>query len=373
MINCIEYTLKNFNRERTLTKILQVCEVKNVKIFEDTYSFQVNKKNKKKVNKILDKFDIKVLNTKYKGVISFLNNTIFRIGIIIPIVLFLIFLCVSNAFVFDYKVFGNELVSYEEIENVLTNQDITGITKKSNIDTTKLTNALQEIDKVSLVSVVIKGNTLIINIKEKVYNSEYEDKGEFVPLVSGFNGIVTEISLIQGTPLVKVGQTVKVGQKLVAPYVTDTQGQILSVRPMADIKADVFLTTITQVPDTLNKMIDTGNTIKNKTISLFNIDIFSRCNTNAFKCYRKEEKTISMSNNIILPIKIKETVFYEQTEQIIEDYYNSNKDEILQDCQQKTRQLVESCEIIKEEYKTITKVANINQISYTVVVNKSIC
>ena len=46
MINCIEYTLKNFNRERTLTKILQVCEVKNVKIFDDTYSFQVNKKNK---------------------------------------------------------------------------------------------------------------------------------------------------------------------------------------------------------------------------------------------------------------------------------------------------------------------------------------
>lgn len=373
MINDIEYTLKNLNREKTLSKILQTCEVKNVKIFEETYSFQVRKKDKIRVQKLLDKFNVPVIKIKSKGVIPFLNNTIFRIGVIIPIILFLIFLCVSNTFIFNYKVFGNKLVSNEEIEKVLTSQNITGITKKSNINTTKLTNALQEIDKVSLVSVIIKGNTLIINIKEKVYNLEYEDKGEFVPLVSGFNGIVTEISLIQGTPLVKVGQIVKVGQELVAPYVTDTQGQTLSVKPMADIKADVFLTTITQVPDTLNKMIDTGNVIKNKIISLFNVDIFTRCPNNTFKNYRKEEKITDMSNNIILPIKIKETVFYEQTEQIIEDYYNSNKDEILKDCQQKTRQLVASCDIIKEEYKTITKVANINQISYTVVVNKSIC
>ena len=46
MINDIEYTLKNLNREKTLSKILQTCEVKNVKIFEETYSFQVRKKIK---------------------------------------------------------------------------------------------------------------------------------------------------------------------------------------------------------------------------------------------------------------------------------------------------------------------------------------
>lgn len=373
MINDIEFTLKNLNRERTLSKVLQICEVKDVKIKDDCFSFIVNKKYKKRVQALLSKQEIMVLNKKGKGVISFFNSTIFRIGIIIPIFIFLIFLCISNAFVFNYKIYGNELINTQEIEDVLKEQNIAGITKKSDIDTTKLTNALQEIDKVSLVSVIIKGNTLIINIKEKVYNSEYEDKGEFTPLKSNFNGIITEISLIQGTPLVKVGQTVKIGQELVAPYVTDTQGQILTVRPMADIKADVFLTTITQVADTKIEMVDTGNIVKNKTISLFNINIFTRCPPTPFKNYRKEEKITNMSNNIILPIKITETVFYEQSENIVQNYFNSNKEQILQDCQQKTRQLVESCEIIKEEYKTITKVADINQISYTVVVNKSIC
>lgn len=373
MINDIRFTLKNLNREKTLSKILKICEVKNVKINEDTYSFEISKKYKKSVQQLLNKQEISFIDTKNVGGISFLKNTIFRLGVIIPIIMFLVFLYISNMFVFNYKIYGNEMIDSKEIESILQKQNVAGITRKADIDIVKLTNSLQEIDKVSLVSVIIKGNTLVINIKEKVYNAEYEEQDNFSPILSNFNGIITEISLIQGTLLVKVGQTVKVGQKLVAPYVRDTSGNLLAVKPMADIKADVFLTTITNVPDVLKEMVDTGSIITNKTISLFNINIFERCPANNFKNYRKEETITNMANNVILPIKITNTVYYEQTEQITENYFNSNQEQILKDCQQKTRQLVESCEIIKEEYKTITNVAGINQICYTIVVNKSIC
>ena len=89
MKNDIEFTLKNLNGERTLSKVLQICEVKDVKIKDDCFSFIVNKKYKKRVQALLSKQEIMVINKKGKGLISFFNSTIFRIGIIIPIMVYL--------------------------------------------------------------------------------------------------------------------------------------------------------------------------------------------------------------------------------------------------------------------------------------------
>lgn len=369
----IEYQIKNLNREKTLKNILNICSVKGVKISNDTFSFSVPFKYYKKVEEYFNKKEITILNKTPKGIFAFLKSTIFRLGIILAVILFCAFLCVSNSFVFTYEILGNELIKDDEILAILENQNVKGVVKKSDINTSLLENELLLLDKVSLVSVIVKGNALIINIKEKVYNLEYEDKGEFLPLKSNYNAVITEINVIQGTPLVKVGQTVKVGQDLISPYVKDTSGQTLSVKPMADIKADVFLTTITQIPNTYIEMVDTGKIIANKQIMLFGVSIFSKTEENHFKFYRIEEYTTDMSNNLILPVKIYNQTIYEQQENLIENYFLNNKEQILNDCQQKTRQLVGSCEIIKEEYSAVTTLADINQVTYTVVVNKSIC
>ena len=242
---------------------------------------------------------------------------------------------------------------------------------KSNINISKLQNQIQKIDKVSLVSVIIKGNTLIINIKEKVYNSEYEDKDSFLPIVSSHNGIITELTIIQGTPLVVVGQTIKVGQELVAPYVKDTNGKVLAVKPMADIKADVFYTTVTSVAETQVLYKDTGNSIKKREVKLFGNLIFSSSLENNFKLYRTETKEEYLGDNLF-PIKYIITKYIEQEEIIVNDYYTKNKEQILEECKQKTRQLFESYAIIKDEYNSVTKTAGIVRISYTFVVTKTL-
>ena len=143
MINDIRFTLKNLNREKTLSKILKICEVKNVKINEDTYSFEISKKYKKSVQQLLNKQEISFIDTKNVGGISFLKNTIFRLGVIIPIIMFLVFLYISNMFVFNYKIYGNEMIDSKEIEFILQKQNVAGITRKADIDIVKLTNSLQ--------------------------------------------------------------------------------------------------------------------------------------------------------------------------------------------------------------------------------------
>ena len=372
MKDVVVFKIKNLNKEKILKEIIKICEVNNIELNDNFLIFSVGYKFKKKIIKILEKQNAKILEIKRKGVINYLNNSIFRLGVIIPIILFNIFLFISNFFVFNYNILGLELIDKNEVLEVLENNNICGIIKKSSINKIMLQNELQKIDKVSLVSVAIKGNSLIINIKEKVYNLEYEDKENFQPLCSEFNGTITEICVVQGTPLVKVGQTVKVGQELVAPYVIDTSGNKMGILPMADIKADVYYTTITQIPDFYSEMVDTGNKLTSKRVLLNNMVISQDLKQCDYKFYRVETKEEFLCNTL-LPTKVEYATYFEQQEVQVEDYFNKNKDKILQDCKQKTRQLLDVYDIIKEEYHNISSVVGINTITYTVLVNKSIC
>lgn len=373
MINGVRFTIKSVNKEKNLKRILNLGKISSIKLGDGRISFCVTKSNCGKIEKLFKVNNIEILDKRGVGFFPFLKRTILRWGVIIPILLFAFVGIIANMYIFNYEVSGNELVETNEILNVLAEKNIKGIIKKGSINKAGLESAIRDLDKVSMVSIVIKGNTLVVSIKEKVYNMEYENRGEYEPLKSNFNGIITEISIIQGTALVKAGQTVKVGQSLVAPYVENTSGQTLSVIPMADIKADVFYTTITHVPNTKIEMIDTGNTVTNKQITLFGLTLYSSDNKCDYSTYRQEEIEEDMSTGLLLPIKINTIVYYEQIEKQTDDYFNKNKEQIIIECQQKTRQFVGSCEIIKEEYKTITQIADLNQITYTVVVNKSIC
>lgn len=373
MKNVTKYTIKNLNKEKIFKQILKKSEIYNVNFIDNNIEFSIKNKNKKYVENILKKNNSKVLNIKHLGIFSFLKKTIFRPGIIFAIFIMSIFAFISNFFVFQYSIIGNELVGENEVFQILQQNNASGIVAKNSLNIEKIQNDILLIDKVSLVSVIIQGNTMIINIKEKVYNPEYEDRQEFEYIYSEYDGLITEITPIQGTPLVKLGQTVKKGQRLVAPYILDTSGQKLSVKPMADIKADVFFTDICEIADTNILMVDTGNVVECRNVTLFNLSIYSKNNICTYKNYRIEESTSYLTYGLLLPVKVQKKIFYEQSEQVIENYFENNKQQILNDCLQKTRQLVKNYEIIKIEYQTTTNVCGINRITTTVVVNKSIC
>lgn len=372
MKNLVTFKIKKLNKEKILKEIIKTCEVFNVELNDNFLVFSVRYKFKKTILKILIKNNVEPLDIKGKGLFNYLNNSIFKLSVIIPIILFNIFLFISNFFVFNYNILGINLVNKNEVISVLENNNINGIVKKSDIDIKKITHELQKIDKVSLVSVIIKGHTLLVNIKEKVYNLEYEDKDNFKPIVSNFNGTITEINVVQGTALVNVGQTVKLGQELVSPFIKDTSGNTMQVLPLADIKADVYVTTTTQIPDIFRQMVDTGKSVKTKRVTWGNMIISQDIKECDFKLYRTEVKGEYLVG-AILPTKVEYVTYFEQQEFISEDYFDKNKKEILEDCKQKTRQNLDVYDIIKEEYYNISSVAGINTVTYTFVVNKSIC
>ena len=153
----------------------------------------------------------------------------------------------------------------------------------------------------------------------------------------------------------------------------DASGDVLSVLPMADIKADVFYTITQEVPDKKIEQIDTGNVIRSKKIMLNNMVIYNQNIAVSFPSYRASEEISVLTDRNFLPIKYVNYVYYETKFIEIDDYFISNKTQILEQLAQKTRQLVDEYDIIKEEYVNVFSVAGINRITHTIIVNKSIC
>ena len=87
---------------------------------------------------------------------------------------------------------------------------------KNNYDLDSIEQVLtKNLNLVSFASAVIKGNTLIVNINEKIDNSEYIY--DYPPIVSPFNGIVQKIELVSGSILVQEQETVREGEVIIAP------------------------------------------------------------------------------------------------------------------------------------------------------------
>ena len=367
-----EFNIKNLNKEKIFREIIKITSIYDVKYEQNSISFSVNKKDAKRVEKLLEKKYVKINNKNEKGPFTNLKKSVLRIGIIIPIFIFLSLILVLNNFVFRLEIQGITNVNKQEIINVLKEENLYGFIPKSDINLSDLENEIQKLDKVSLVSAVIKGNTLIINIKEKVYNSEYEDKDNFKPILALKSGIITEITVVQGTPLVKVGQTVQKGQELVAPYVVDTSGNVLAVKPLADIKADVFFTTTTQVNDTNIVLEDTGNVYTKRQIMWGENIIYDDGGTCPFLYFSEEKSSEFLSKDNVLPLNYITITYREQKPVTYTNYFETNKEQIIDDCKQKTRQMLGSCDIIKNEYYYITNVAGIYRVTYTVVSNTTI-
>ena len=186
------------------------------------------------------------------------------------------------------------------------------------------------------------------------------------------NGIITEMTIVQGTAKVKVGDIVRIGQEVVSPVIKDSNGNELLVKPIADIKADIFYTQIIEVPDDKLQEVLTGNKIKTKQIFLFGVEIFNSNITIDFKYYTKQIIETYLTPNNILPIKVIQTTYNEFEYVLYNNYFEENKEYILDELKQKTRQNVRSYDIIKDEYYNITNSAKVNRITYTVLASGSV-
>lgn len=260
---------------------------------------------------------------EFGGKKKFISSIIYRIGLVIGIIVSLVGIMLFNNRLVQIHVLGLTMTSKEEVLGYL---EELGVTKFSymNYDINKLENGLSKEFRFSLVSIIKKGNSLIVNVKESLPDLE----NSYTPITADYNMVINSIKVYAGTPKVKEGMLVYKGDILVEPFIKKGD-EIVYVTPVAEIDASVFFSNSYVFKNTEEIFVRTGKKeIVNSEIKLGKYRLSKSEKISSYSHYEKEEKC-SLVTNYFLPISINKTYAYELEKKSVTREFDNEKDAII--------------------------------------------
>ncbi len=331
-----------------LTTLINTCTNNNIYIENldrldgQTIEFSVTDKDLKKL-KLLDlkNYDIKII--KNGGKKKLLNLIYMRMGLIIGMFLSIILLLLLNNRLFNVKIFGLEKKS--EVEIIKAIEDY-GIKKFDimNFSTVELENYLSDKFNFSFVSLIKKGNTLIINVKEELP----QITENYNPIIAEYNMILTKINVFAGTTNKKIGDIVYKGDVLVEPYeiISDEK---FEVEACAEIEGDIFFSENYVFKSEEEVLVRTGKSkVINSSFSLGKIKLWDKSYKNNFKNFEIVPQNTLVSN-YFLPLQINKSIAYELEVKKITKDFEKEKDEIIENLKVKAYSKVPSHLTVESE------------------------
>ena len=295
-----------------ISNIIRTLHAKKVQIFnlkfngKNNVEFEVRACDEKKVKRQISNLKSTISLHGIKWLKGFF---VANIGVLLGLFLGVISYFFLSGFTWQIMVYGTKNLTPTEVVQVLNNNGI----KKGKINT-KTSEEIEQIllnkyDKIAQVSVIKKGNAIIINLSEKLIYQETE----FLPITAKYCGVITSINLVTGTNNVKVGDFVNAGDILVFPYNIASDGKKVSVKPIAEIKAKMFILGKSELNQTETELKPTGKTKKVYNYKLFNNKIFSGKNKNSFALFSSVVYNENVSD--LIPLT-REVVVYSELKQV---------------------------------------------------------
>lgn len=358
------FKIKGLNQERSFNNISKAVSIYNIKKEGDgTSQFEVDYKDAKKTKKFLEQQGFQILSVTNHGILFKFKNLFTRYGIVAGLIFCLLFYLLQYNFILQVKVLGEP----SEIQSLIKEYVVDNLNSnfKYNIDTKEIENSIKaEFDQVSSVSVAIYGQTLLINYNPSTIPEEM--RGEFDPIVSEYDGMITDIELVSGTLNVKVGDIVQKGDVLVYPYIIDTDGETRQVTPSAKITANVWFSESITHYDYRLETKRTGKKIVSSFVKLGDLVIYSHDKENNFQEYEVESYSQPLTKNLLLPFTLEKIVYYQtQTDEIIEPF-EEVREEVIEKAREKTLIFLDKNAIIIDENYIIKDAGSVHNVIYTI-------
>ena len=358
------FKIKGLNQERSFNNISKTVSIYNIKKEDDgTSQFEVDYKDAKKTKKFLEQQGFQILSVTNHGILFKFKNLFTRYGIVAGLIFCLLFYILQYNFILQVKVLGQP----SEIQSLIKEYVVDNLNSnfKYNIDTKEIENSIKaEFDQVSSVSVAIYGQTLLINYNPSTIPEEM--RGEFDPIVSEYDGMITDLELVSGTLNVKVGDIVQKGDVLVHPYIIDTDGETRQVTPSAKITANVWFSESITHYDYRLETKRTGKKIVSSFVKLGDLVIYSHDKENNFQEYEVESYSQPLTKNLLLPFTLEKIVYYQtQTDEIIEPF-EEVQEEVIEKAREKTLIFLDKNAIIIDENYIIKDAGSVHNVIYTI-------
>lgn len=265
----------------------------------------------------LSKYDIEILTPTIKQRIK--HFVIYRIGLIVGIIASIILFFFMQNRLININIYGLNNIQREDIVEKINEY---GIYKFSlmNFDCENVEKYLMDNFNFSFVSVIKKGNTLIINTKEGL--PDVSDK--YLPITSDYNMVIRNINVYSGTSNYKNGDIVFAGDIIVEPYEIINNEKI-DITPCAEIEGEIYFCASYDFKFEEEICIRSGESqVISVEYYLGKYKLFGNnydCKYDNFEI-EVEEKMIT---SYFLPISIKKVIAYEKINKQITNTFDIDK------------------------------------------------
>ena len=341
-------------------KLLSFIKRNGIELFDinrtshEEMTFWIKKNKLKLLKKIFKNKNINYQILSRSGFDNILHFFINNYGIFISVLIFIIFLAILNNFSYFVKVNGCTTLDDEKISEYVEQNLKQKAYRKGEIDCSEIEKQLRnEFDTISFVSVIKRGCYVVVDIKEKLTNTETDKNLSELSAKSSCRGYVSSIEIYQGTAAVKVGDFVKVGSDLILPYVLDSKGDKEYVVPRGKIEISCFFDSTISHSDQVVTFERTGKSQTIYSLTLFGLEIYKHNEDFSFENFEIIETEQDLSHNNILPLKYKKKTIYELKEVIKQVDFDSAKQNYIEKAKQNVFQQLPNGVIITNERQNI--------------------
>lgn len=276
----------------------------------------------RKIKKIAFKTKVRVRIIKKRGLPFILFRYRKRYGLIAGAVLFLALLIVPAFFVWKIEVIGEETVTESAIMECVSKDGIRiGMPNLSVNKKEAQLRLLKEFENIIWTSIKVKGSRLFIEIKEGVPPPRIITQEEVCNIVAKKDGLITSINVMEGTKMVKKGDTVKKGDLIVSGVVDTKSEGLRYVHSLAEVKADTVTVITTKMPLEFSEFVPSGRQYKRFYLQFLNYSvklyIRDRIKYKNFDL-TEYENSLSLGKSFYFPVGVK-------TEAIRETYLKNTK------------------------------------------------
>lgn len=208
----------------------------DVESTEQGYIFYTGRKNLMKMKPYLQKTNMKIRLLKKYGLPYFLKQHKKRAAFLVGFLLFCVMVYVLSLFIWEVKVTGEDKLVADSLLKVIEEQYVPLGTVKSKVDCSKLEESLRkDFDEISWISCELKGTSLTVYLEEGMAPKIQTEDSKTGDLVAAKDAVLTKMITRQGTPVVKVKDTVKKGDILISGtiYIYDDNNEVMETSYVA--------------------------------------------------------------------------------------------------------------------------------------------
>ncbi len=344
-----------------LNRVYSECKKQNIDLYNidridyKNIEFDIDIKNKSILKGIAkgQRYEYKEKNNY--GAVKFINFLKYRFGILIGIVFFVLINIISSFFVWNIQIIGNETVSKDDILGILESQKISVGKPIRSLNLENIENEItNNIEEISLCSVIKKGTTIIVNVKEKISNG-YQSDTNSCDIVAPENLTIVELNVVNGTAQKKVGDSVKKGEVIVGGFLMDSNGNKISCNAVANIKAKLWRTETFEYYKQKEVATRTGKVIKIANLDLFDMEFPVKKGNNVFENFEVEENTYFLTDDNFLPLIMTEKIYYEVEKSVVTQNFEADRKDIISNLQRQANMQVKENEVVVKTFETITE------------------